>query len=118
MLERAGLVILNQHVDVLGRELLGTEVAGELLQEGYGKGTVSTEEDWALSRRSAVHWKVSKDAPVPQMVKMLQMEPQCFRGRDRGRGASSTPTVETPATGTPKSRGQAYVCSGPPQWTT
>ena len=100
-LARANIVILDQNVDVPGKELLGTEVAAELLEEGYQgflciRSANSTEADVELSRRSGAHWHVSKDVPVPKMVKMLQREYQAFAAQGTGSGrTSSTSTVGT-----------------------
>ena len=75
----ADIVILDQNVDIPGRELLGTDVARELLADGYRgflciRSANDMEQDRELTRQSGAHWHVGKEVPIPRMVEMLRAE--------------------------------------------
>ena len=82
-LKEGNIVILDQHVDVPGFELLGTAIIEELLAAGYAgfaciRSGNSTAADRVQSRKSGAHWHVGKELRLREMVSQLMIEYDSF----------------------------------------
>ena len=82
-LEKADILVLDEHVDMPGVELRGSSIVKELTAAGF-QGFVcirsgdSTLADRAWSIGSGAHWHVGKEVPIREMIRQLHVEYHAF----------------------------------------
>ena len=94
------IIIVDQHLNVAGKELLGTDIIAELIEAGYAgfasiRSGDSAEADQALSRAAGAHWHVGKEVRLRDMVYQLQVQYSRFLQSSRPVSSAGIPSAST-----------------------